>query len=293
MVRLIEERVSTPTLPPRVYESLLAIHQAQENSMAQSKRSPHRDEPRLLRLSCAKGGTSVLADACLSHGFLSDAEARFAFDWGVLLQLGDDLQDVQDDLKHGAATIVFSSSPPPDSRSTISCGSSSPSANTSPIRLTSCRTETPRSNAAAHELAVPDPDGRGSLARFTRAISCRIRARISIPISASCAARHKRLAGRRGLYKILFESFLDSSDADLSRNLPRPEDWLALALGPDCPDRIKKAWAHWPRAVGRCSEACSAQRIRIQRQSSFSSPSLSLRYSRIISPEQSLTGSNG
>ena len=125
MVRLIEEEFSRHRFP-RVFECLLAIHQAQENSMAQLKRSPRASDLELLRLSCAKGGTSVLADACLSHGFLSDEEARFAFDWGVLLQLGDDLQDVEDDMKHGAATL--SRAPPlPDSRSTISFGNSSPS----------------------------------------------------------------------------------------------------------------------------------------------------------------------
>jgi hypothetical protein len=45
-------------------------------------------------------------------------------------------------------------------------------------------------------------------------------------------ARRKKLAGRRGLYKILFESFLESDEADLS-NLPQPEDWLAYALDPN------------------------------------------------------------
>jgi hypothetical protein len=32
-------------------------------------------------------------------------EIGFAFDWGVLLQLGDDLQDVQEDLDRGSATL--------------------------------------------------------------------------------------------------------------------------------------------------------------------------------------------
>ncbi len=81
LVRLIEVEFPRPRFP-RVYESLLAIHQSQENSMAQLKRSPRASDAELLRLTCAKGGTSVLADACLSHGFLSDDEARFAFDWG-------------------------------------------------------------------------------------------------------------------------------------------------------------------------------------------------------------------
>ena len=56
-------------------------------------------------MSCAKGGTSVMADACLSHGWLSPQESRFSFEWGVLLQLGDDLQDVRQDLARGSVTL--------------------------------------------------------------------------------------------------------------------------------------------------------------------------------------------
>jgi hypothetical protein len=65
---------------PNTSETVSSIHEAQENSMAQLKLTPRASDSELLRLSCAKGGTSVLADACLSHGLLSDDEARFAFD---------------------------------------------------------------------------------------------------------------------------------------------------------------------------------------------------------------------
>src|SRR3974390_3017863 len=54
---------------------------------------------------CAKGGTSVLADACLVRGSLDEAESEFAFLWGVMLQLGDDLQDVREDLERGSDTL--------------------------------------------------------------------------------------------------------------------------------------------------------------------------------------------
>ena len=47
----------------------------------------------------------MLADACLAHGWLSGEESRFAFEWGVLLQLGDDLQDVGEDLRRGSLTL--------------------------------------------------------------------------------------------------------------------------------------------------------------------------------------------
>jgi hypothetical protein len=105
----------------QVYDSMLAIHQAQEESIAQLTaksarrflqlgwRRPRLDGAppveRLLAISCAKGGTSVLADACLARGWVTAEESRLAFDWGALLQLGDDLQDVHEDLRRGSATL--------------------------------------------------------------------------------------------------------------------------------------------------------------------------------------------
>ena len=90
---------------PQVFESLLAIHAAQERSIAQLKNGHHSTDIDVLEISCEKGGASVLADAFLAAGTLSEAEARFAFDWGVLLQLGDDLQDLRDDLRRQSATL--------------------------------------------------------------------------------------------------------------------------------------------------------------------------------------------
>lgn len=90
---------------PQVYDSLLAIHQAQEESIAQLGNGRSCSEAEILRISCAKGGSSVLADACLVRGRLNEEEARLAFDWGTLLQLGDDLQDVREDLRRGSATL--------------------------------------------------------------------------------------------------------------------------------------------------------------------------------------------
>ena len=85
---------------PAVYEALLAIHDAQEKSLEQQ-----RSASGILRLSFAKGGASVLADAYLAKGSLSEAEQRFAFGWGVLLQLGDDLQDLTSDREQGFHTL--------------------------------------------------------------------------------------------------------------------------------------------------------------------------------------------
>ena len=104
LVRLIEEQYP-PAHYPQVFDCLLAIHRAQEESLAQQRTCNHHDDAGLLRMSCAKGGTSVLADACLAHGWLNEEESRFSFEWGVLLQLGDDLQDVGEDLARGSVTL--------------------------------------------------------------------------------------------------------------------------------------------------------------------------------------------
>jgi hypothetical protein len=88
----------------QVFDCLLAIHRAQEQSIAQISCDPcGHDE--VLRMSCAKGGSSVLADACLTRGWLNEEESRFSFEWGVLLQLGDDLQDVREDMQRGSITL--------------------------------------------------------------------------------------------------------------------------------------------------------------------------------------------
>jgi hypothetical protein len=88
---------------PDVYESLLAIHRAQEKSLRLRRCAISPAD--VLGLSFEKGGTSVLADACLVSGQAEPAFARFAFEWGVLLQLADDLQDIREDAADGAATI--------------------------------------------------------------------------------------------------------------------------------------------------------------------------------------------
>jgi hypothetical protein len=103
LVELVETQYPR-ALFPSVFECMLAIHQAQEQSIHQLH--AHGDGlSNVLRLTCAKGGTSVVADACLARGSLSGLESQFAFEWGVLLQLGDDLQDLRDDLRRGSTTL--------------------------------------------------------------------------------------------------------------------------------------------------------------------------------------------
>lgn len=90
---------------PQVYDSLLAIHEAQHESIRQMERGLSGGEAEILAISVKKGGTSVLADAYLAAARLTQTEARFAFDWGVLLQLSDDLQDVRQDGRSGSLTL--------------------------------------------------------------------------------------------------------------------------------------------------------------------------------------------
>jgi hypothetical protein len=104
LVLLIEEQYGRSAYP-QVFDCLLAIHRAQEGSIAQLKVGVACPEIEILRVSCAKGGSSVLADACLARGCLNEIESRFSFEWGVLLQLGDDLQDVHEDIKRGSTTL--------------------------------------------------------------------------------------------------------------------------------------------------------------------------------------------
>ena len=86
LIALIEGQYPR-ALFPEVFECLLAIHRAQEESIAQIGGCNSSSDDKVLRISCAKGGTSVLADACLARGTLNTEESRFSFEWGTLLQL--------------------------------------------------------------------------------------------------------------------------------------------------------------------------------------------------------------
>jgi hypothetical protein len=89
---------------PAVHESLLAIHAGQTRSLAQQD-DPRLGEDEVLAISCEKGGASVLADLWLVAGEADEADERFAFGYGVFLQLLDDLQDLDTDLAAGHQTI--------------------------------------------------------------------------------------------------------------------------------------------------------------------------------------------
>ena len=103
MVARIEEVFPRRDFPD-VYESLLAIHGGQVLSLSQQA-DPGLTDTEILAISCEKGGTSVLADLYLVHGTPSPAAERFAFGYGVFLQLLDDLQDVDRDCAAGHQTL--------------------------------------------------------------------------------------------------------------------------------------------------------------------------------------------
>jgi hypothetical protein len=86
-----------------VWESILAIHRGQIESLRQQGQV--LSETELREISFAKGGASVLADLYLVAGTATPDEERFAFGYGVFLQLLDDLQDVDVDLVAGHHTL--------------------------------------------------------------------------------------------------------------------------------------------------------------------------------------------
>jgi hypothetical protein len=86
-----------------VWESILAIHRGQIDSLRQHGRQLPESE--LGEISFAKGGASVLADLYLIVGDATPEQEQFAFGYGVFLQLLDDLQDVAADRAAGHHTL--------------------------------------------------------------------------------------------------------------------------------------------------------------------------------------------
>jgi hypothetical protein len=100
LIRMIEVRFPRHVFP-EVYQSLLAILSAQKESLRLHNTPPEAYEATLLPLTVKKGGTSVLADGFLVSGNLTHSHAEVLFEYGVLLQLIDDLQDVDEDVCSG------------------------------------------------------------------------------------------------------------------------------------------------------------------------------------------------
>lgn len=90
---------------PQVYESLLAIHAAQGRSLALQHGTRSPCDVDTLEICFEKGGTSTLADAYLVAGELTETQREFAFYYGCVTQLVDDLEDVQSDARSGIMTV--------------------------------------------------------------------------------------------------------------------------------------------------------------------------------------------
>ena len=104
LVRLIESQYPRPG-HPAVFESLLAIHDAQGQSLNLLRRTAGPGEVDVLRLSFYKGGTSVLADGYLVSGGLDQAQRAYTYGHGIFAQLLDDMEDVESDSQAGRLTL--------------------------------------------------------------------------------------------------------------------------------------------------------------------------------------------
>lgn len=219
MVELIEGQYPRAHYPD-VFDCLLAIHRAQEQSIEQVR--SRCSDIELLRLSCAKGGSSVLADGCLARGWLTPEENQFAFNWGVLLQLGDDLQDVREDTKRGSVTLFSGAA----ARGELLDS-----------RVRQLLTFSERVSSQMDGLANGSAMLKGLLRMSWRSLILMAVAESHQYFSADflkeaepfspfrfgfLRERRERLIGRRGLYAMLFEAFLEPPQND-TNVIPQPE----------------------------------------------------------------------
>jgi hypothetical protein len=103
LLGMIEEEYPRQSFP-QVHLGLMAIHAAQARSLSLRGVLPVDGERAYTKVTIDKGGASVLADALLTTGVLTDEVAEAMFVYGVLLQFIDDLQDVQEDSAAGYST---------------------------------------------------------------------------------------------------------------------------------------------------------------------------------------------
>lgn len=104
LVEMIENEYDR-TRFPEVFESLLAIHDAQTNSIRLVQEKDTISEHEILEICLNKGGTSVIADGYLVAGRLTETQRHFLFGYGAYLQLLDDIQDVEEDYETGLMTM--------------------------------------------------------------------------------------------------------------------------------------------------------------------------------------------
>lgn len=104
LIKLIESEFQRPNFPA-VFQSLLAIYNAQIRSLIQQMRDTPPYVIDILDISFEKGGTSVLADGYLIKGELNEKQEDFCFGFGAFLQLVDDIQDAIVDKQNSHMTL--------------------------------------------------------------------------------------------------------------------------------------------------------------------------------------------
>jgi hypothetical protein len=165
-----------------------------------------------VKLSFDKGGASVLADGYLAAGSLSPEEAHFVFEWGVLLQLADDLQDVRPDCQDGMLTVFseIAGREPLDQRTSralhfgqrvMQVMDRLPGRDSGALRDMIKRSSRSLLIRAAGE--APDLYSKEYLAELETHSPFRF---------AFLNDQRKRLASRSGLLSRLFEAFLDGDE---------------------------------------------------------------------------------
>jgi hypothetical protein len=219
LVTMIEDEYPRATYP-RVHAALLGIHMAQQESLRFQHRAPSAGADGLLAVSFGKGGASVLADARLARAGIGEQAERFAFMWGVFLQLADDLQDFEEDRANGALTL-FTQAAEGGSLDAVTArtlhfgsrvmremdalprdcppgGGEDWSAPLKELIRTSSRAVVIRSAGELESLYSP-----GFLAQLERYSPCRY---------AFLRERRKQMARRRAATAMLFEAFLAGED---------------------------------------------------------------------------------
>ncbi|WP_321319567.1 class 1 isoprenoid biosynthesis enzyme [Labilibaculum sp.] len=103
LVEMIESEFDRENYP-EVHHSLLAIHDAQTQSLALVSNKPLLSEEETFRICINKGARSVIADGYLVLGKLDKKQLHFLYEYGAYLQILDDLQDARQDYLDGVMT---------------------------------------------------------------------------------------------------------------------------------------------------------------------------------------------
>ena len=90
---------------PHIFESLLAIQDAQIKSVELLRRQVSPYEVDVMGTCFEKGGAAALTDGYLVAGQLTREQQEFVFFYGIYTQLVDDLEDLFDDRRRGITTI--------------------------------------------------------------------------------------------------------------------------------------------------------------------------------------------